>query len=155
RAIPAATATLASGVIPFGRVANLTLTVGDGHGNTVLSTATVTFNDDVHPQITAPASVNAGTRDDGPGNCSTTVNLGLPTVNDNCTLPARIVVTNDAPAAFPKGQTTVTWTAADESGNRSTATQTVTVSDNESPALTGMPAAMTVGTGPGAITASA
>src|SRR5439155_15145088 len=37
-----------------------------------------------------------------------------------------------------------TWTATDASGNTATATQTVTVSDVESPVISGMPADMTV-----------
>src|SRR5207244_6283401 len=49
-------------------------------------------------------------------------------------------------ASFPGGTTTITWTATDASGNTATATQTVTVSDVESPAISGMPADMTVST---------
>jgi hypothetical protein len=155
RPIPPATATLSSSVAPAGQSATLTLTIADGHGNSVSSTASVAFNDNILPQITAPANLTAGTGDDGPGDCATTVSLGLPQVSDNCTLPGLLVVTNDAPATFPAGPTIVTWTARDEAGNRATATQTVTVSDNENPALSGMPAGVTVGTGPGATTASA
>src|SRR5207244_4505346 len=47
-------------------------------------------------------------------------------------------------ASFPGGATTITWTATDASGNTATATQTVTVSDVESPVISGMPADMTV-----------
>jgi hypothetical protein len=42
-------------------------------------------------------------------------------------------VTNDAPAAFPIGVTTVTWTVTDNSGNTATCTQNVTVTDNVNP----------------------
>src|SRR5207245_5616245 len=52
---------------------------------------------------------------------------------DNCAL---LTVTNDAPAQFPKGDTTVTWTAVDTSGNATTATQVVTVKDHELPTIT-------------------
>jgi len=54
-----------------------------------------------------------------------TPNLGTPTVSDAC--PGTVTVTNNAPATFPIGVTTVTWTATDAAGNSSTATQTVTV----------------------------
>ena len=43
-------------------------------------------------------------------------------------------ITNNAPALFPIGVTTVTWTATDASGNTATATQTVTVNDTQAPA---------------------
>ncbi|MBK6281835.1 MAG: HYR domain-containing protein [Draconibacterium sp.] len=38
--------------------------------------------------------------------------------------------TNNAPAKFPVGNTTVTWTATDAAGNTATCTQLVTISDN-------------------------
>src|SRR5205823_13271561 len=77
----------------------------------------------------------AHTSDDGTGNCSTTATLGSPTVSDNCSTPANITVSNDAPATFPKGDTTVTWTAKDESGNTQTCTQKVTVLVDEKPSI--------------------
>src|SRR4030095_17088229 len=46
-----------------------------------------------------------------------------------------------APSQFPKGVTTVVWTATDASGNSSTASQTVSVNDNENPIITSCPAA--------------
>ncbi len=59
--------------------------------------------------------------------CSGTgVNLGTPATADNCTVAS---VTNNAPTTFPVGTTTVTWTVSDASGNSSTATQTVIVSN--------------------------
>ena len=43
---------------------------------------------------------------------------------------------NDALSAYPKGTTTVTWTATDASGNTNTCQQTVTVVDNQAPTVT-------------------
>ncbi|MBL7975867.1 MAG: choice-of-anchor D domain-containing protein, partial [Candidatus Kapabacteria bacterium] len=40
-------------------------------------------------------------------------------------------LTNNAPATFPRGTTSVLWTATDASGNSSTCTQTVTVNEPE------------------------
>ncbi|MBK7112000.1 MAG: HYR domain-containing protein [Flavobacteriales bacterium] len=45
-------------------------------------------------------------------------------------------VTNDAPAVFLIGATTVTWTVTDNAGLTATCTQTVTVSDNVPPTIT-------------------
>ncbi|MEI9807472.1 MAG: HYR domain-containing protein [Bacteroidota bacterium] len=53
------------------------------------------------------------------------VNLGTPATADNCSVAS---VTNDARATFPAGNTTVTWTVTDGSGNTATATQVVIVS---------------------------
>src|SRR5213075_2732461 len=41
-----------------------------------------------------------------------------------------------APAQFPKGDTTVTWTVTDTSGNSATATQIITVKDHQIPTIT-------------------
>jgi len=108
----------------------VTLTVTDTSGNTQTGTATVTVSDITVPTITAPATVNTTTNTA----CTATgVTLGTPVTADNCSVAS---VTNDAPAAFPIGNTTVTWTVTDGSGNTATATQTVTVTDGTNPTIT-------------------
>jgi hypothetical protein len=60
-------------------------------------------------------------------------------------------ITNDAPAQFPLGVTTVTFSATDSSSNTGQAQATVTVSDQTAPIVTA-PANITVAaTGPGGI----
>jgi subtilase family protein/HYR domain-containing protein len=61
----------------------------------------------------------------------TPVNVPLPTATDNCN--AGLPVSSDAPAVFPLGLTTVTFTATDASGNTATAMTTVTVTDTTPP----------------------
>ena len=57
------------------------------------------------------------------------MSLGVPVAtNDNCGI---LTVTNNAPAQFTSGVTTVTWTAVDTSGNLATCAQSVTVNDTE------------------------
>ena len=107
----------------------VTLTVTDVNGNVNTATATVTVADNLLPTIAAPANVSVST---DAGQCSATgVALGNSVATDNC----GATVTNDAPATFAKGTTTVTWTATDAAGNVATATQTVTVIDTEKPVL--------------------
>jgi len=75
---------------------------------------------------------NAPTIDD-PGPLSLTAPVGagdlpVPTVNDfDPDDVAGLVVTNNAPAELPIGETVVTWTVTDPSGASATVTQTVTV----------------------------
>ncbi len=103
----------------------VTLTVTDVHGNKSTATATVTVEDKINPTITAPAAVTA-TVDPGKTTASN-VALGTPVTADNCSVA---LVTNNAPAEYPTGTTTVTWTVTDASGNTATATQLVIVKPN-------------------------
>ena len=60
--------------------------------------------------------------------------MGAPTVSDD--VDPSPVVTNDAPATYPLGDTNVTWTAEDASLNSATAVQVVSVVDTTDPVLT-------------------
>ena len=114
---------------PLGTTA-VTWTVVDGSGNISTCTQLVTVEDTELPSIVCPAdmiiSADAGSCD------ATGVVLGTPVANDNCSVAS---VTNDAPAAFPLGVTTVTWTVEDGSGNLNTCEQLVTVTDDEAPVI--------------------
>lgn len=116
----------------------VTYTVTDAAGLQATATQTVTVTDNENPTITAPATVTVSA---DAGSCAATnVVLGSTTFTDNC---AGATVTNDAPASFPMGNTTVTYTVTDAAGLQATATQTVTVTDNEAPQLVGVPADVT------------
>jgi Ca2+-binding RTX toxin-like protein len=52
------------------------------------------------------------------------VNIGQAFAEDDC--GGAVTITNNAPATFPLGVTTVTWTAVDARGNTKTATQRIT-----------------------------
>jgi gliding motility-associated-like protein len=107
----------------------VTWTVVDGSGNTATATQVVTVTDNIVPTITAPAAVTASTNN---GCYAVNVALGTPVTADNCSVAS---VTNNAPSSFPLGNTTVTWTVVDGSGNRATATQVVTIQDTTLPTI--------------------
>jgi uncharacterized repeat protein (TIGR03803 family) len=108
----------------------VTWTVRDGAGRAASATQEVIVSDDENPAITAPGPVTVNT-DDG-SNVATGVTLGTPATSDNCGVER---VTNDAPASFPVGTTTITWTVTDVHGRTAMATQTVTVTDNQLPVI--------------------
>ena len=132
-------------MFPVG-VTTVTWTATDASGNSSTRTQTVTVTDAIAPVITAPATVTANAG----ASCTATIVLTAPAVADNCTAPNSITLTNNAPTGgiFPIGNTTVTWTATDASGNSSTRTQIVTVIDVTAPTLT-TPVAMTATAGAG------
>ncbi len=109
----------------------VTWTVTDIHGN-VTDTAKqeVTVIDNEKPIITAPAAI---TVNNDAGICGAVVSIGSALTGDNCGVAA---VVNNAPAVFPVGTTTVTWTVTDVHGYHSTATQIITVTDTENPTIT-------------------
>jgi gliding motility-associated-like protein len=115
-------------IYPIG-VTTVTWTVTDASGNVATATQTVTIIDSIIPTIKAPAAVVVSANN----NCfGLNVDLGYPNLLDNCSF---ITVTNDAPPTFPLGNTTVTWTVSDASGNSATATQLVTVNDTTPPTI--------------------
>ncbi|MCG8487365.1 MAG: HYR domain-containing protein, partial [Chromatiales bacterium] len=103
---------------PFGvGVHTVTWSVTDSAGNSSSATQSVTVLDTTPPVITPPADVTVTATPPA------SVVIGTATASD--IFP--VTVTNDAPVAFPAGTTVVTWTASDENGNSSSATQLVTV----------------------------
>jgi mannose/fructose-specific phosphotransferase system component IIA len=116
----------APATFPLGTT-TVTYTATDGNGLTTVGTQTVTVVDTTAPALTVP------------GNVSVEANAVLSTVNIGTASATDIfgaTVANDAPAIFPLGTTTVTYTATDGNGLITTGTQTVTVVDTTAPALT-------------------
>src|SRR5207248_3493731 len=77
---------------------------------------------------------------------------GTATATDNCDSNPTITGTrsDNQPlnAPYPKGTTTITWTAKDSANNSSSCSQTVTVNDTESPTIS-CPANITRNNDPG------
>jgi len=127
----------------------VTWTATDATGNTATCLQVVTVQDNQNPTITCPIAVTTIVDN---GLCTASnVNLGIaPTGSDNCTVAN---ITNDAPTIYPLGETIVTWTVIDGTGNTATCSQTVTVEDNQNPTIT-CPIAITVNADSGLCTAS-
>jgi hypothetical protein len=104
----------------------VTWTVTDASGNTATATQIVTVVDKERPVLTVPAPL---TRSTDATSCAATTGawLGSATASDNCS--GVLTLTNDAPASFPLGTTTVTYQAVDAAGNIATATQLVTITN--------------------------
>ena len=133
---------------PIG-VTTVIWTITDASGNTASANQKVTVKDAEAPEIQISQNVVVDTDID---KCTASnVDLGNHSFTDNC---GGVKTENDAPTTFPIGVTTVTWTATDEAGNSTTATQTVTVEDNQAPTITA-PANLTLNADSGKCTASA
>ena len=92
----------------------------------------VTVNDTSKPVINCPANISVV---NDPGVCGAVVHFTT-TATDNC--PGVVVTSSPASGSFFKvGTTTVTSTATDAAGNKSTCSFTVTVTDNEPPVISG------------------
>jgi len=66
---------------------------------------------------------------------ATGVTLGTVAATDNC---GSVTVTSNAPAQFPVGTNTLTWTVSDGSGNTTTCQQRVIVRDIQVPVITSL-----------------
>lgn len=103
-------------------------------GGTDTCNFTVTLNDNQAPSVTAPGAVTVNA--DSAQCTATNVTLGTPTTSDNCGIAT---ITNNAPSSYPVGETIVIWTVTDIHGNTNTATQKVTVTDNQPPSIIAPP----------------
>lgn len=112
-------------------ITNVTLTVTDVNGATSTCSASVEVLDNVAPTIATPADITALSV----GACSAEVPLVAPEASDNCKV---VSITHDQENFdFPVGETIVTWTAKDASGNAATTTQKITVT-NGAPVITSL-----------------
>jgi gliding motility-associated-like protein len=120
----------ASGIYPVG-ITVVTWTATDNSGNTATCEQIVVVND-----VEAPSNLvcpNDTTISATAGECgidAVLVVLTEPTATDPCN---DLFISNDAPAYYNVGETTVTWTIADSTGNAVYCTQLVTITDDELP----------------------
>ena len=82
--------------------------------------------------ISCPTDLTNVATDEGMCSASNFV-LGDLVAEDNC--DSELSITHDAPEVFEPGETIVTWTVKDKSGNTTTCTQTIIVIDNQAPVI--------------------
>jgi hypothetical protein len=104
-------------------------TATDDAGNSISETQTITIIDTTAPVLTIPADYTA--------ECSDAHPMDDATATDNCGEITIDIVETTMPGTCP-GEYTVTreFTATDDCGNASSATQTITIVDTTSPLLT-------------------
>lgn len=123
-------------VLPVGDTL-VTFTATDDAGNATTGTATITVTDTTAPIIAAPATVTIeGDTVGGASNPGTAIDAFLASISASDIVDATLTITNDAPAFFPLGDTTVTFNTVDDSGNPATASTVVTVVDTTDPIIT-------------------
>ena len=106
----------------------VTCSATDAHGNTATVSFKVSVVDTTPPRLLVPPASQANaTVDAGIPASEPVIAAFLAAAAASDTVDPSPVVTNDAPAFFPVGVTTVTFTAKDASGNVSTGTATMTV----------------------------
>lgn len=90
------------------------------------------LTDDEDPTITVPP--NFTTEATAISTPLTQADYGTAIASDN--IDPNPSITDNAPATFPLGDTIITWTATDASGNSATTTQTITIVDTTIPNIT-------------------
>lgn len=89
----------------------------------------------IDPVITCPSNITTSL---SAGQCTKTVTWSDPLATDNCGTPT-LSSSHTSGFAFPRGTTTVTYTATDRYGNTANCSFTVTVNDFINPVITGCP----------------
>jgi len=112
---------------------DVTWTATDNRGNSSTKKSCVIVVDTTPPSVTPPRPHMSEAT--APLTPLGSAQYGTATATDLVTPAASISITSDAPARFPLGETTVTWTATDGAGNSGQATQRVTVIDTTPPSV--------------------
>ena len=98
----------------------VTWTATDTSGNSASSTQIISVIDTSSPQLTIPQNIIVDAV-----NTTNFIEIGLAFVED--IIDDSPTITNDAPEVFPLGETIITWTTTDTSGNSAFDTQIISV----------------------------
>ena len=104
----------------------VTWTATDANGNVTTKEQIIKIVDTTKPVLVIPDSITTEAT-----SIRTPVNIGKATATDIF----KVDLKSDAPADYPVGTTTVTWTAKDENGNVITKEQIITIVDTTKPVL--------------------
>ena len=115
-------------VYPLGETI-VTWTATDDYGNAISNIQTVTVLDTISPVIIAPSDLQI----EASHIQNNLIDLIGVRASDDVEITS---ITNDAPEVFPLGETIVTWTAIDSSGNFASDSQQISVMDTTSPSIT-------------------
>ncbi|MCH2215081.1 MAG: HYR domain-containing protein [Flavobacteriales bacterium] len=110
----------------------VTFEATDLGGNVGTCSFNVIVVDEEEPIITCPddIEINAGVE------CSTIVNFPDATATDNCGVPSITQIEGPLSGSeFPIGETTIIYEASDDSGNSTTCSFTVTVTEDDAPTI--------------------
>ena len=99
----------------------ITWTAIDEAGNTAFAVQQISIVDSTSPIVTAPANLIV----EAESSSGASADIGIAVAEDI----GDVKISNNAPEIFPLGETQVTWTATDASGNVASAVQNITVSD--------------------------
>lgn len=136
-----------SGANFFPGTTTVSFQASDDNGNTSNCSFNVTVIDNEAPVITScPESRIINT---APGVCSEIIQYDMPTARDNCTYSVERTSGLESGVNFFPGITTVTHVFTDNYNNKATCSFTITINDNEAPAITNCPNDITVNALPG------
>jgi hypothetical protein len=131
--IPVTCAPASGQTFPLGTT-KVTCTATDSHGNSASASFTVAVVDTTPPRLVVPpASFVYATSGAGIPAASAPVQAFLATAAANDLVDPSPTIANDAPAVLPVGDTTITFTATDASGNSARATAVLTVKPQPPP----------------------
>jgi gliding motility-associated-like protein len=115
-------------------VTTVTYTATDQSGNQATCSFTVTIRDNINPVLSnCPSDIEltAG------ATCTAITSWTPPNAQDNCSV--NVTTSHQPGTEFPIGETIVTYTATDPSGNTATCSFTITVNNTQLPVLENCP----------------